>query len=706
MPLPEPILDDLRFQRDLVDEARRRIIRYCPEWTEYNISDPGITLIELFAWMTEMIVYRLNRVPEKNYVKFMELLGVRLQPAQSARTEVTFRLAAPFPITPDDETTALVPKGTEVATLPTDEEPEITFTTDERLLIVPPRLTHLRREEDFNKNYLPRLGVEIFYAFNRQRPRPGDTFYLGFDEANDLKGHIIKLDFEAQETQATGIRRNDPPLVWECSLGDGRWQELQPSTLADERDTTGGLNNARGAIVFYLPLELRPDQVHGRSAVWLRCRQEQRRPEQGVYTESPRIVNVTAYSLGATTPATHAVLIREEVLGTSKGEPGQTFRLQHAPVLALAEHETLEVEEKRDGVPVYIPWQVVDEFSHSDRFDRHFTLDHATGEIGFGPAVRQRDGSVRQYGRVPEAQRSLRFTQYRHGGGVVGNVPGGKLQVMKTALSYIVRVTNMTRAEGGRDQETMEEAKLRARREVRAQQRAVTPDDYEVLARGASRAVARVKCLTPDKSAANGTAARPAPGMLDLLVIPAVFDAMRLGDLGKLKLDDTLVATVGRHLDQYRLLTTTVRVREPRYVGVRVTAEIVVSEYHQPETVKARVQEALTTFISPLALRQQPADAADELMGPDWEGWPFGRPLFISELFTLIQRVPGVKHVLDVQLGTRSVTPTQELRVWTEEAAEAAPAEVPLAPVAGRRLDLPADTVLVSLDHNVKLVEL
>ena len=93
MPLPEPNLDDLRFQEDLVDEARRRIVRYCPEWTDYNVSDPGITLIELFAWMTEMMVYRLNRVPEKSYVKFMELLGVQLQPASSARAELTFRLS-------------------------------------------------------------------------------------------------------------------------------------------------------------------------------------------------------------------------------------------------------------------------------------------------------------------------------------------------------------------------------------------------------------------------------------------------------------------------------------------------------------------------------------------------------------------------------------------------------------------------------------
>ena len=95
MPLPVPNLDDLRFQRDLVDEARRRIVHYCPEWTEYNLSDPGITLIELFAWMTELIVYRLNRVPDKNYVEFLNLLGIQPQPASSARANACSSRASP-----------------------------------------------------------------------------------------------------------------------------------------------------------------------------------------------------------------------------------------------------------------------------------------------------------------------------------------------------------------------------------------------------------------------------------------------------------------------------------------------------------------------------------------------------------------------------------------------------------------------------------
>ncbi len=131
MALTAPNLDDLRFQRDLVDEARRRIVRYCPEWTEYNLSDPGITLIELFAWMTELTVYRLNQVPEKHYVEFLNLLGMQAQPASSARTDLTFWLSVALPISEENEGPVIVPAGTEVASRAVEEEGEVTFTTDD-----------------------------------------------------------------------------------------------------------------------------------------------------------------------------------------------------------------------------------------------------------------------------------------------------------------------------------------------------------------------------------------------------------------------------------------------------------------------------------------------------------------------------------------------------------------------------------------------
>ena len=92
MPIPDPQLDDRRFQ-DLVNEAKEMIPRYCPEWTDHNVSDPGVTLIELFAYMVDLLLYRVNRVPDKMYLRFLDLLGIQLIEAVPARTRVTFSLA-------------------------------------------------------------------------------------------------------------------------------------------------------------------------------------------------------------------------------------------------------------------------------------------------------------------------------------------------------------------------------------------------------------------------------------------------------------------------------------------------------------------------------------------------------------------------------------------------------------------------------------
>jgi predicted phage baseplate assembly protein len=105
--LPVPDLDDRRFQ-DLVDDAKRLVQQRCPEWTDHNVSDPGVTLIETFAWMTDQLLYRLNRVPDRLYIKFLELIGVRLLPPTAARAPVTFWLTA------SPEETMRIPAGTQV----------------------------------------------------------------------------------------------------------------------------------------------------------------------------------------------------------------------------------------------------------------------------------------------------------------------------------------------------------------------------------------------------------------------------------------------------------------------------------------------------------------------------------------------------------------------------------------------------------------
>ena len=97
MPLADhiPALDDRRFE-DLVDEARTRIARYAPEWTDTNPGDAGFALVELFAWLSEMMIYRLGRTPELNYLKFLQLIGIELTPARPAGTVLTFPVRPAF----------------------------------------------------------------------------------------------------------------------------------------------------------------------------------------------------------------------------------------------------------------------------------------------------------------------------------------------------------------------------------------------------------------------------------------------------------------------------------------------------------------------------------------------------------------------------------------------------------------------------------
>src|SRR5579859_1637825 len=113
MSLPVPKLDDRTFQ-SLVDEAKSRIPHYCPEWTDHNVSDPGVALIELFAWMTDLLLYRVNQVPDRVYVKLLDLIGIRLEAPRSASAPVTFYLSAP----PVND--VVIPEDTEVATVRTE----------------------------------------------------------------------------------------------------------------------------------------------------------------------------------------------------------------------------------------------------------------------------------------------------------------------------------------------------------------------------------------------------------------------------------------------------------------------------------------------------------------------------------------------------------------------------------------------------------
>ena len=184
MSLSPPILDDRTFQ-DIVDELKTRIPLYCPEWTDHNVSDPGVTLIELFAYMAEQLIYRMNRVPELHYLKFVDFLGIPIPTPQPARVPVTIWLSKPLVDTAVDEQggRVLIEKGTQVSTTQTEITEPLVFSIEQEQEIVAPRLVSDFKWSRESGGQIPPIellisgagaGIDLFST----TPEIGDYFFF------------------------------------------------------------------------------------------------------------------------------------------------------------------------------------------------------------------------------------------------------------------------------------------------------------------------------------------------------------------------------------------------------------------------------------------------------------------------------------------------------------------------------------------------
>ncbi len=618
MALPVPNLDDRRFQ-DLVDEAKRMVQQRCPEWTDHNVSDPGVTLIELFAWMTDQVVYRLNRVPDRNYVKFLELIGVTLFPPTAARTQVTFWLAAPQPIV------VTIPTATQVATLRTDTSEAIQFSTIEDLAIIPSKLTHLgsmvdgKTYRDHNEVLDKGTGI---YGF-QEVPQPGDAIYIGLSEA--VPSNAVRLRFQAT-VEGVGVDPNHPPLAWEAWTGD----DWEPCDL--DFDSTGGLNRD-GDVVIHVPRGHTASLIAKQRAGWIRGRVTELVEGQPAYSAAPRISGLTAITVGGTADAVNAEIVRNEEVGISEGVSGMRFALKRGPVVPGDHAPVLEVA----GDDGWVEWTHVSDFAASGPADRHFTLDVWSGEVRLGPAVRQPDGSLRLYGAVPPKGAHIRLHEYRVGGGRRGNLAPRAISVMKASIPFVARVENRRVARGGVDGEDIENAKIRGPIRLRARGRAVTTEDFEQLAREAAPEIARVRAV----AAGDGADA----GSVRVLVVPAaVTERGRLRFEQLVPAPDTLQKITDR-LEECRVIGTRTLIEPPVYRGITVVAKLRARPTANPARLQEEALTALYEYFHPIT------------GGPDGVGWPFGRPINVGEVYSVLQGLRGTEIVEDARLfGADPVT--------------------------------------------------
>lgn len=668
MTLPAPNLDDRRFQ-DLVDDAKRMIQRKWPEWsgwTDHNVSDPGVTLIETVAFMVDQLLYRLNRVPDRHYVKFLELIGLQLQAPTAATVPVTFWLSAPQGVD------VVVPEATEIATERGELVDPVVFRTQADLTIVSTRRTALASsatsgagDPAIDLTDTVDAGGEI--SLFAVQPAPGNCFYIGLSHPVPGCAVVVRVD---GEVEGYGINPDRPPIDWQAWNGSG-WAHCEI-----ERDDTGGFNRA-GDVVLHVPAGHRISTIGSRRAAWLRCVVT---PPAGVgdeqYGASPRVDRVEAFTIGGTIDAIHGDTIRGEILGNAEGSAGQQLQLEHFPVVLSPDPEILEViidsaervggadDDDDDSVQ---EWVRVDSFAGHGPDDRCFTIEPATGTVRLPVAVREPDGSARFYGAVPPAGAMLRMRAYRSGGGRKGNVAAGALRSLRSSVPLISSVINRVTAGGGVDSESLDDAKLRGPLMLRTRDRAVTAADFEHLAREAAPDVARVRCTD---------AGSVEPGSVRVLVVPRVSDGVdgpgRV-TMAQLRPRDETFERITETLDERRVIGTRIVVEMPSYHGVTVVARLRSRRRASPIEVERLALDALYGYFNPV------------IGGPELQGWPFGRPIQAGEVHAVLQTVPGVDFVEEALLFTYDVATGQR------------------GPAPTERIDVPANGLVLSFGHQARV---
>jgi len=602
-----PVIDDRRFD-DIVTEAKARIPRYTEEWTDFNDSDPGMTLVQLFAWMADMLLYRLGQVPDQNYLKFLELIGIELNPAQPAHGEITFPV---LPTAADD--VVIVPQHTQVTADSPAGGPPLVFETDEAVLAIRSSLDEVLSYDGFGFSSCTSANskTQSFSPFGATAVS-GCALYFGFNSANPFPSTTLDLAIWVQQSGGgTSVSDCSLPAAKVFAPTDLSWEywntnDWFPLNLL--KDDTAGFQRS-GHVQLKIDGTQLTQKAFSTTAplYWIRAA-----IKSGGYTKAPVLVAVRTN----TTAATQAQTVQNEILGGSDGSPNQQFTLANAPVL----DGSLELTVDQGEGPQ--PWTAVNDLAGYDGKAQKYVLDRTTGSIRFG------DGN---HGAIPVANvnspnDSIVAVSYRYGGGQQGNVPKGSLKSLSSSIAGVDDngVTNLFDANGGQNEESLDEAKQRARRSLGSRCRAVTQSDFTYLATqvgGIKRAFA-LPLTIPAYPAVQ------IPGAVTVIVVPDADPAV-----ANPQPSDGTLRSVCSYLNLRALITTELYVSGPKYQLVRVNVELIAVNTADLAQVKQDVQSSLTDFFHPLR------------GGPDGLGWPLGGTIFYSKVYQRVLSVAGVDRI-------------------------------------------------------------
>ena len=682
MSLPLPNLDDRRWA-DLVDQGRALIPLLAPEWTDHNASDPGITLMELFAWIAEGDIYRLNRITDRQKRRLLHLLGIRPAPPRPAALVCELRLTGGGPVR--------LPAGVECEGQALDGRP-VAFTATGPLDVSAAELRVVQRGDASGvTNLTAAWSRRDAIAPFGDDPSPGAALHLGFDAALPpgawttlflvVAGGQARLEerrrlLEDRRT-ATLPAHHGARVVWEGLAGGPggaeRWEPLE--TEDDTRSLT-----LSGAVRLRPAAALGPRALGGvpRPLHYVRCRFA-----GGRFDEAPRLDRIFVHALelvqsapvretwsiapgavidgtpvpgqparldlelragaitsltiapadgtapaflvlGFTAPTSSAagtLTVQAALAGSGSGEPSRTLTIGPRP-LVEASFQLFGLESHAWRV-----WQRVDDFAASTRAAAHVRLDPTTGSLTFG------DG---EHGRTAPSDSLLvatfDVTAADAGGGhvtAVADTPPTRVRLADPGVVARLRVADQAVLEPGAAAETLGHAIGRAIDGREASLRAVTVADFETIAAGTpGTRIARV-AVRPNLY--PGLDCVSAPGLVTVIVVPSLPARRPSPGPG-------LVSEVSRRLERRRTIGTRVMVIGPGYQDVAVRARIRAFAGIDRTRLRRDVNDALDVFFHPLR------------GGPERTGWTLGRDVFRAEVMQVIDETAGVDHVLSLEL--------------------------------------------------------
>ena len=655
--LPRVNLSDMSAQ-ELADEMVRRIPAHTPEWRNAQPGDPGRTLIDLFAWMGETLLYRANLTPRRMRLEFLNLLNLKQNAARAATGLLTLKYKTPQAAKP-----ILAIAGTRVSgPVPFEVTSSITVQPFEGHVYIKRRLSEDEAEE--LSSVLASLseiyGLPVVDPYETERVfGPGDA---ADPEGRDVFGEsvdstawiaLLALD-DTPATRAAALAALDaqpallnigilPRIARQDAL------ELPPAPLDNlDWSITSPARSARDPGVFYRDLPREDDRTDGLSRegtlrLVLPTSDQVIAPvndlgdevDAGVGDRPPRLDDpkIAARLIGwirlrPRDPAArlslswmgiNAVSVDQResfsnvTLGVATGVAGMRFGLP----AGNADPDTLALSVFEDGRG-FVPWERVQDLGGCARDDRCYELDAESGEVLFG------DGLTGK--ALPKGAR-VRLDLMRAGGGLAGNVAAKTLKTVALAGLEAHQPAAMT---GGAEAETLAAAEKRVGAWLHHRNRCVTEDDYRAI--GAELGLARVEVIPgfrPHQRRSGQT------GVISIMAIPD-HPVTRPANP---RADRQLLEQVHAHFDPRRPLGTELYVISPEYVSLGLTTAISLREGFMREEVVKAIKDRLYAYLWPLA----PG-------GQDGQGWALGRDVSAREIEVEIARIPGVRTVQGVNL--------------------------------------------------------